>query len=142
MTDLLFLDEGRMLISEKLGIIWIARIDGNQDITEREVSCCPRTPPIASDAALCVRPCSQALWPQAPVYAASLRPAYPSVHTVPVKVYLDLTSVTSTLGDKGLLDMILDKDFAVTRQIYIYYSRNGNPCVVVHCACCCWWWCC
>ena len=38
--------------------------------------------------------------------------------------------MVSVLGDKGLLDMILDSNFAVTRQIYIYYSRNSNPCVV------------
>ena len=37
MSDLLFLDENRILISEKLGKIWIAKINGFDDITEREV---------------------------------------------------------------------------------------------------------
>lgn len=37
MSDLLFLDENRILISEKIGKIWIAKINGFDDITEREV---------------------------------------------------------------------------------------------------------
>lgn len=37
MTDLLFLDEHRLLFSEQVGRIWIANIDGDDAITEYEV---------------------------------------------------------------------------------------------------------
>eukprot|EP00055_Hartaetosiga_balthica_P004848 m.13347 g.13347 ORF g.13347 m.13347 type:complete len:580 (-) comp4144_c0_seq1:177-1916(-) len=42
------------------------------------------------------------------------------------QLYMDMSSVVSFEGNKGIQDMILDIDFATTQKIYIYYSHNAN----------------
>jgi cysteine-rich repeat protein len=51
-------------------------------------------------------------------------------NTVEPAAFLDINDLTTTDGERGLLSMAFDPDYATTRRFFVYYTNNSGEIVI------------